>query len=133
MRLTTDIAEIDGFMNDPFVYPGIGAKGRPVTARGCIGDRHLWLVDGDAMMLFHREDRGWHKHNLFKAACRGRAAICVGRAMLAWFFANVGDVLRAETPIANKAARWFNRQIGFRSTGFRQHEVVGPVECFICP
>ena len=133
MRTTTDTALIDGFMNDPSVYPMIGADGRPVTAKGCTGADYVWLTEGEAMMLFHRESGGWHKHNLFKAGCRGAAAIKMGKAMLSWFFSNIGTELRAETPLINKAARWFNRQIGFRSVGFRNHQIVGPVECFLCP
>lgn len=132
MRVTLDVQEIDAFMNDPSVYPLIGGDGRPVTAQHCLGAQHIWLTSGEALMCFHQEDRGWHKHNLFKAGCRGAAAIAMGKSMLGWFFANVAPELKAETPLQNKAARWFNRQIGFRSVGFRDHEIVGPVECFLC-
>lgn len=34
------------------------------------------------------------------------------------------------TPIANRAARWFNRQLGGRSVGFDHFDAEGEVEIF---
>lgn len=135
MTRIDDIALIDSFINDPSIYPDMGfAEGSgAVSARSfATSADHIWAGDGDrALMLFHRDDGCWFKHNLFRASCRGADALRAGRSLVSWFFAAVGaSELRAETPLINRKARWFNRQIGLPSNGYRDHPIVGPVECF---
>ena len=129
-----DVETIDGFINDPAIFPDLGfdPNSAAVSAASFVGrPDYVFAGNAEAMMLFHREPRGWHKHNMFKASCRGRKALDAGRDLLGWFsLRHPGKSLFAETPLWNRKARWFNRQIGFHSTGFRDHPIVGQVECF---
>lgn len=139
---TRDATLINGFINDPAVLPLCGFPAGTTWA-DCsdrvADDDIVFVTDGaDAMMGFHRQRNGWEKHNIFRPRCRGRAAIETGAAMLVWAFSILdAAVIVANTPIGNRPARWFNRQIGMRSQGLRTSELFEQVEHFrkdmVCP
>lgn len=132
---TRDAALVNSFINDPAVFPHCGFPAGIAWAdcSSRIGDDDLVFVTdgGAAMMCFQRRRDGWEKHNLFRAGCRGRAAINVGTVMLDWASeALPTSFVLANTPITNRAARWFNRQIGMMSLGCGVCPLTGPVERF---
>jgi hypothetical protein len=130
-----DPALINRFINDPAVLPYCGFPAGTTWA-DCtdrIADDDLvFVTDGEAaMMCLQRRAGVWEKHNLFRSGCRGRAAIVVGKAMLDWAWRTLGaTVVVASTPSSNRAARWFNRQIGMKSLGVRPSAQFGFVEHF---
>jgi hypothetical protein len=140
MMVVTDPAQVNEFINHPAIFPHTcpGVQG-PVD----VGDKLLepgftfLLADDDAMMLFHPSEPAfanwWQKHNLFKPSCRGRRAIEVGKAMLAWLRDDRPvAMIWAQTPLVNRKARWFNRQIGLSSRGLGLSPILGQVEYFAC-
>ena len=74
--------------------------------------------------------RLYQVHTLFGESCRGRRALEVGRAMIDFMIPDYADAIWGATPIANRAARWFNRQLGARVIGQDVYEAEGAVELF---
>ena len=95
-------------------------------------DACILLSNGtDALAAFEETaPREWQMHSFFLPSCRGRKAIDTAKEMLAWMIPARADRVWGGTPLTNKAARWFNRQIGGASIGFDEFEVEGPVEIF---
>lgn len=84
----------------------------------------------DACGVFERTgDRAWQAHTLFAASCRGARALAAGRAMVD-HMRPIAALLWGATPVGNRAARWFNRQLGFVSKGFDVFAAEGAVEIF---
>lgn len=92
---------------------------------------HIALTDGRNIGLFEaREEPGvFFGHTIFQD--RGRKAIAAAekiiRALVNFFGAKI---ILGETPIQKRAARWFSRQIGFRSGGIKSTPY-GDVEQFV--
>lgn len=135
LGVTHDAVLVNSFANDAAINEGAGFGGQRVDCapRMLHGDL-VFLTDGaDAMMALHHDGdpTRLQKHNLFKAGCRGAAAIRMGRAMLEWAASNLGArTVWAQTPVANRKARWFNRQIGMTSRGVIASDLLGDVEIF---
>lgn len=133
---TRDAELVNRFVNDPSVLPYVGfPEGTVRVDIAPLVEKPTTVVitDGrDAMMLLTRTaGNRWEKHNLFRAGCRGRHAITIGKAMLEYAFAVLGAVsVWAQPQVSNRAARWFNRQIGMISQGVGHDPVVGAVEIF---
>jgi hypothetical protein len=135
LAITHDAVLVNSFANDPSVSEGAGFDGQRVDCGPRMLDGDLsFLTDGvAAMMALHHDGDPTllQKHNLFKTACRGGDAIRMGRAMFVWVAENMGArVVWAQTPIANRKARWFNRQIGMVSRGVTASALLGDVEIF---
>ncbi len=135
LGVTHDAVLVNSFANDPEISRAAGFGGREVDCGPRMLDGDLvFLTDGaDAMMALHHDGdpATLQKHNLFKAGCRGGAAIRMGRAMLEWVAINLGArTVWAQTPVANRKARWFNRQIGMTSRGVVASDLLGDVEIF---
>lgn len=96
-------------------------------------EEFILLTNGtDACALFESFGPSvWQGHSLFAPSHRGRAAIETGKAMMAWMFANTSArMITGATPINLKAARWFNRRIGFTSDGVhRFNGMWGSYDC----
>ena len=101
----------------PYIRPDGGVMDwaplvtRPITETGVVV-----LTDGvDALAAFEITAPGvYQSHTLFGQACRGRKAIDTAKAMVAWMFNHGASIVWGTTPRENRAARWFNRQIGAR-------------------
>lgn len=96
-------------------------------------DDYTLLCNGeDAGAIFEWSGPGiWQSHYLFARSCRGRRAIEECRRMIGWMFEQEkACLLWGQTPIANRPARWLNRQIGAISHGIRNHHISGPCELF---
>lgn len=85
----------------------------------------------DACAVFASTNpRVWQGHTIFGPTCRGRRAVETGRAIIHWMTPHA-ELIWGATPIGNRAARWFNRQIGGRSVGFDHYDTEGAVEIFV--
>lgn len=83
---------------------------------------------GNVALFEHTGAGTFEGHTLF--ASRGRAAIDAGRAMIrALIDMHGARAIWGRTPIERPAARWFSRQLGFRSLGIVE-TVRGPCEIF---
>jgi len=69
-------------------------------------------------------------HTFFGETCRGRKAIETAKEMIAWMFARGAKRIWGATAMTNTKARWFNRQVGFKSIGYDDYEKEGRVELF---
>lgn len=73
--------------------------------------------DGDNLALFEKGSDGVYSAHYFFTV-RGKAARELAVATLDRFFTETGTkVIRGLTPLANRAARWMSRQLGFKSAG----------------
>ncbi len=85
----------------------------------------------DAFSCFEMTgDQEFQGHTFFGETCRGKRAIETGKEMLGWLFERGAKKVWGATAMTNARARWFNRQLGFKSVGFDDYEVEGPVEIF---
>jgi hypothetical protein len=140
MLVTTKNPDLlNSFINDPAILPFIGFDASDevdyshVLARNDVVAVH----SGDeAMMVFHRTGPAcfglWEKHTLFRDNCRGRRGIATGIAMLDYAKNVLGARgIWSQTPVSNRRACWFNRQIGMVSQGFVESDLLGSVEHFV--
>ena len=85
----------------------------------------------DAFALFVMTgETEYQVHTFFGESCRGRKAIETGREMVEWLFERGAERIWGATPLTNRQARWFNRQVGGRAIGRDEYEVEGDVEIF---
>lgn len=132
IRRELDPAIANRIASDAGVRPFVCYHDREIdfapAMRGCV-----ILTNGeDAMAAFEQSgsEREWQGHTFFLPSCRGRRAIETAKEMLAWMLPKYADRIWGATPVSNRAACWFNRQIGFISAGFDDYEVEGRVEIF---
>jgi hypothetical protein len=87
-----------------------------------------------AAMIFEWSAPGvWEMHTLFRNECRGKAALAQAHEFVAFMYDEMGaDMIWGQTPLDNKAARFFNRKLGGKSVGTGTHHAFGPVEFFRC-
>lgn len=105
---------------------------RGFTARDWLADPNVVvLTDGSNIAIFEaQEEPGvFYGHTIFRE--RGRGAIIAGRKIIKFLAAVFGArTIKGETPLEKRAARWFARQLGFRSGGFKSTPA-GEVEQFV--
>ncbi|MFC0304392.1 hypothetical protein ACFSTI_29280 [Rhizorhabdus histidinilytica] len=121
--------------NHPEVKPYFGPGGVEVyfDELAALPNDYALLCNGeDAGAIFEWSGPGiWQMHYLSLPSCRGRRCIAEFRRMIDWMFEQEGArTIWGQTPIANKAARWLNRQLGGTSYGIREHHISGPCELF---
>ena len=131
IRRETDAALANRIASDPAVRGNVCYHDGPIDFAPAV-DACILLSNGtDALAAFEETaPREWQMHSFFLPSCRGRKAIDTAKEMLAWMIPARADRVWGGTPLTNKAARWFNRQIGGASIGFDEFEVEGPVEIF---
>lgn len=128
IRRVYDASEIDYLLNDPAIRPTIGGEGVLSVFELIADERNVFLVDGDNGAAFLWRGPGvFEGHSFFKA--RGREAITLGSRMLE-SMAGQASLIWGTTPAKLRAARWFNRQIGFRSLGMVETPDLGLCELF---
>lgn len=89
------------------------------------------LTDGTNIGIFEaQEEPGvFYGHTIFQE--RGRAAIVAARKIIAFLTKVFGARrIKGETPLEKRAARWFSRQLGFKSQGVKSTPH-GDVEQFV--
>lgn len=135
---------LDKIGNSPAVRPFICYHDNEIdwypVVRGCavlsngedaIGIFEQTHPDHEIFALLKPGLRVWQAHTLFDETCRGRKAIETGKEMLAFMLPQYADVVWGATAMKNRAARWFNRQIGMKPVGQDEYEVEGPVELYV--
>ena len=105
---------------------------RGFTAKEWLSDpNHVALTDGRNIGMFEaQEEPGtFYGHTIFRD--RGRAALNAAKAIIAALVTLFGArIIKGETPIGKRGARWFNRQLGFHSIGLKSTPH-GDVEQFV--
>jgi hypothetical protein len=112
-----DVPVVADLLNDPVIRPSIGGEG-DLDPTGLIADRrNKWLFDERGGAVFVWRGPGiFEGHSFFRV--RGREALYLGKAMLGVMFDNYeARMIWGATPLSNRPARWFNRQLGFQSLG----------------
>lgn len=132
-----DAAVHNRIANDPSVRPSFPWFEGAVSfdAEVTRPDDYVFLAneEGDAAAIFEWSAPGvFQVHTMALATCRGRRALASGTRMVAWMFDDEGaEMLWGMTPVDNRAAGMFNRMMGARSLGKRDHHVAGPCEIFV--
>ncbi len=134
IRPEKDAALINRVANLATVHPAIAYHGKPLDWSAAFPAEDTGVIvlsnGDDACAVFaSTANRVWQGHTVFGPTCRGRRAIETGRAILDWMRPHA-DLIWGATPIGNRAARWFNRQIGGRPAGFDHYDAEGAVEIF---
>ena len=134
IRRERDAELINRLANLATVHPAIAYHGKPLDWSTAFPAENTGVVvisnGDDACAVFASTgDRIWQGHTIFAPTCRGRRAIDAGKAIIAWMQPHA-DMIWGATPIGNRAARWFNRQIGGRAVGFDNYDAEGAVEIF---
>jgi hypothetical protein len=114
-----DSAEVAAILNHPSVRPFLGdGEYEPVDPANLIEDpKNILLFDEGGGQFFH-----WRGPGVFEAhsfyLVRGKQALERGREAVQLMFAEYGaEMIWRATPVENRRARWFNRQLGFKSNG----------------
>lgn len=129
MRLATaaDIPAVTELLNDPLVRPNIGGDGVLDPSALILDTRNRLYFDDRGGACFAWRGPGiFEGHSFFRA--RGREALNAGRECLALMDARM---IWGLTPEDNRAARWFNRQLGFQSLGTIDTPDQGRCELFV--
>jgi len=131
IRRETDAALANKIASHPAVRQNVCHHDDDIDFAPAV-DACILLSNGeDALCAFEETaPREWQMHSFFLPSCRGRKAIDTAKEMLAWIIPEHGSRVWGGTPIGNRAARWFNRQIGGTSIGFDVFDADGPVELF---
>lgn len=121
--------------NDPSVRPSFGHHEGATDLSPLLDEpeNYILLADGEdaAAILEWSAPDIWQVHYMMLSSCRGRRALAAAKRMVAWMFEKEGArAIWGQTPMANRAARWLNRQVGCVSKGFAEREADGPCELF---
>ena len=131
MRRATvaDTAEIAAIINHPSVRPHVGPGVDAFDPSGLIADdKNILLFDEGGGQFFHWKGPGIYEAHSFYLV-RGKDALERGRAAIRLMFNEYGaEKLWRAPPLENRGARWFNRQLGFRSLG--EIDLYGRCELF---
>jgi len=116
-----DASYVSAIINHPTVRPTVGPGDDDVDLTDLIADQNnIILFDEGGGQLFHWKGPGIYEAHSFYLV-RGRAALRRGREAIRLMFEEYGaEKLWRAPPIENRAARWFNRQLGFQSLGIVQ-------------
>jgi len=86
--------------------------------------KNILLFDEGGGQFFHWKGPGIYEAHSFYLV-RGRQALAKGREAIRLMFEEYGaEKLWRAPPIENRPARWFNRQLGFRSLGVVQMPLI---------
>lgn len=109
-----DVAAVADILNDPLVRPTIGGEGELDPTELISDPRNRLYFDERGGAIFAWRGPGIYEgHSFFRV--RGRDALDAGREALAQM--TDARMIWGATPEGNRAARWFNRQLGFVSHG----------------
>lgn len=132
IRRETDAALVNRIANAEAVRCGVCYKQGEMDWSPAMGrDDIIVLSNGeDACAVFaETAPRVYQSHTMFGAKCRGRDALNNARDMLD-YMRRYADIVWGATPLSNRPARWFNRQIGAVAVAFDHYGVEGDVEIF---
>lgn len=101
-----------------------------------VADTENWVFlisnNGELCLFFEWSAPGvYQMHSLSLPTFRGKAMIKAAKVLVREMFVEHGaDMLWGQTPLKNRAARMFNRLIGAKSCGYKNHFVAGDCELF---
>jgi len=120
MRATVGEAiQVAFIMNHPTVRPAIGPGVEDFDPTGLLADqKNIILFDEAGGQFFQWRGPGIYEAHSFYIV-RGKDALILGREAIRRMFKEYGaEMIWRATPVENRPARWFNRQLGFTSLGF---------------
>jgi len=129
VRLATaeDIPAVTELLNDPSIRPTIGGDGFLDPSALILDPRNRFYFDDRGGACFAwRGPQIYEGHSFFRV--RGKDALKAGRECLALLDYRM---VWGNTPEANRAARWFNRKLGFKSLGMVHDPYWGACEQFV--
>lgn len=133
MRRATlaDAPALATIINDPTIRPHIGGGEGFLDPSALLEDCNtVCLFDEGGGQLFQWRGPGIYEAHSFYLV-RGRAALDRGAEAIRRMFADHGaEMVWRATPLSNRAARWFNRKLGFRSRGEIEVPHYGRCELF---
>jgi hypothetical protein len=130
MRRATlaDTDAINSILNHPTVRPTIGGEGVLDSTTLLGDDRNRLYFDERGGAVFAWRGPGIYEgHSFFLV--RGSEAMEAGRECLS-LMADA-RMIWGNTPEDNRAARWFNRRLGFKSLGMIDTPDLGRCELFV--
>jgi len=130
---TFDAAAVSDICNNPTVLPTLSLGRGEIDVTSLIADhRNLFFLGEFGGAMFHRVAPDvYAAHDFFLPEGRGQWALRASRQMLKLAFDHGAKMVFADTPIANRACRMFNRWLGFQSRGISTDPVMGEVETFV--
>lgn len=126
-----DVPALAELLNDPLIRPTIGGEGE-LDPTDIISDRrNICFFDQRGGAVFAWRGPGIYEgHSFFRV--RGREAIRLGSSLIHMMADGYqARMIWGATPLDNRAARWFNRQLGFQSLGEIDMPESGLCELFI--
>lgn len=120
MRRATveDAPEIASIINSPTIRPYIGGGDQFLDPTDVLADeKNITLFDEGGGQFFHWKGPGIYEAHSFYLV-RGADALSRGREAVRRMFEDYGAEKIWRAPASwNRRARWFNRQLGFKSLG----------------
>lgn len=135
VHILTDIDRLLWILKQPEVFPFTGFENYDSIDPGkFIGEKITILTNEyeNAVSIWEEVLPGiFEAHSLFTNDCRGREAIKVGKDMIEWMILHKDPLLLlGQTPIGNRAANWWNRQVGFTYLGDTHEPTLGLVSIY---
>lgn len=126
-------SSLNRIANDPDVRPMMGGQG-DMDFTGFLADRRNIALQSDGGCgLFDWSGPGiYQMHTMWMPEARGKKArSLIGDMVAAMFDAHGARLIWAQTPMGHRPVRMLARLCGFKSEGFGEHMLIGPVEYFI--
>lgn len=116
----SDIPRLNEMLNHPDVKPTAGLKSLDdLDVSPLFNRRNIILIAEYGGAIFAWSAPGIYEgHSFFLPEGRGEYALTIGRQMLDLVFAKGATRIWGQTPVEYRAARMFNRKLGFKSIGF---------------
>lgn len=115
-----DASIVNALLNHPAIHPGLALGMGELDITPLIENpRNIVLMGMYGGALFVWSGPGiYDAHDFFLPEGRGKWAFSASRSMLGMMFDGHGaDMIWAQTPVENRACRFFNRRLGFKSRG----------------
>lgn len=118
-----DASAVNALINHPAIQPGLNLGMGDLDVTPLIDNpRNVILLGQHGGAMFVWCGPGiYDAHDFFLPEGRGKWAMKASLTMLAMMFDGHGaEMIWAQTPVENRACRFFNRRLGFKSRGTEQ-------------
>lgn len=135
LRRSFDAAAINRICNHPAVQDGLSLGQGEIDVTALISDeKNIAFLGEYGGAMFHWSAPGiYDAHDFFLPEGRGKWATEASLSMLGMMFGAFGArMIWAATPVENKACRFFNRRLGFKSEGIGKHKLVPGLDPILC-
>lgn len=123
-----DARAVNALLNHPDIHPGLALGLGELDATMLIENlRNVVLMAEHGGALFVWSGPGvYDAHDFFLPSGRGKWALEASKTILgAMFDLYDAEMIWAQTPVENRACRFFNRRLGFKSRGV-EHAILIP-------